>query len=188
MQKKRECLFCIAGSKMSKEHIWAAWSKELHSQSEMYGIVKGRADKAERTTSIHTYYERQGALSTYKVLGACTDCNNGWMSQYENDLKPILEAMMRGESLFLNAEERLALTEYFTFKILLLDADFDPLYPSDVARAFYKDRTLPEGMDIHIFNCADGNWTGIRRIGGAFATEMADRKMPPNVFSIAIGF
>jgi hypothetical protein len=188
MQKKRQCLFCGAGSKMSKEHIWAEWSKDQHRKSGMYGIVKGKADKAERTTSIHTDYERRGALSTYKVLGACIGCNNGWMSRYENDLKPVLKTMMRGESLLLDPENRLALTEYLTFKILLLDADHDPLYLPDVAHAFYKERTLPENMDIHIFNCADGNWTGIRRIGGAFAADMTNRKMAPNVFSVAIGF
>jgi hypothetical protein len=186
------CIFCggKGDTKLSEEHIWPEWAADMLPATSGHGIVAGKLDKKDLTANLHKNYKRQGAVTNFRIKQACRTCNSGWMGDYEEAVRPFLEPMMLGRATFLDEREQQLLLEYLTYKTLILDVGFaDPFIPPKAAQEFFSDRAMPEGMDLYILNCAEGEWQlGIRCVGGAFSREMSDPKMPPNVKSFAVGF
>ena len=186
------CIFCGGESdtKISDEHIWPQWAAETLPGSTDHGIVAGKVDKKDQTAVLHKNYQRQGAVTNFRVKRVCRGCNSGWMGTYEEGVRHFLEPMMLGERVFLNEGDQQLLLEYLTYKMLVLDVGFaDPFIPPEAAQNFFTSRAMPDEMDLYILRCIEGEWQlGMRCIGGAFSREMLDPKMPPNVKSFAVGF
>lgn len=76
------CGFCGAVG-VSKEHLWAGWLAAT--------VLESRAPTRDKT--FQTQIERGGAIKTFPnrdleltVKMPCEPCNNGWMSDLENDV------------------------------------------------------------------------------------------------------
>ena len=174
---------------MSKEHIWPQWSAHLVPGGVEYGIIEGAADKRDRTSSVRKDSKRPGSITTFKVRNVCIECNSGWMSQYEQSLKPVLETLALGRTAEVDAEQKRQLIDYLFYKALVIDAAFGGFLDVEVANAFFDARTIPEDVSIFILNCVAGRWrSGFRVMGGHFAEEITDLKAPPNVRTISLGF
>jgi len=174
---------------MSKEHIWPRWAAHLVPGGAEYGIIAGSADKKDRISSVREDLKRQGSITTFKVRNVCIECNSGWMSQYESNLKSVLEMLALGRTANVSAEQQKLLIDYLFYKALILDAAFENFLDVGVANAFFDVRTIPADVSIFILNCVAGRWrSGVRIMGGHFAEEITDPKAPPNVRTIALGF
>ena len=66
---------------------------------------------------------RPQRIANYRmeVEGFCKDCNSGWMSDLEEDVKPILGPMMNGRRTKLGSIEQLKLAEWAVLKSFVLD-------------------------------------------------------------------
>lgn len=79
-------------------------------------------------------FERLGrALRRWKQLRpeltvrcVCVSCNNGWMSDLENETKPLLEPMMRGERTLLDLATQARLTLWLVKTAMVLEAVDQP--------------------------------------------------------------
>lgn len=84
----RVCIFCSKPAD-SREHLFPDW------------ILRARKDyrpfrmKKDNRTPPRFYGE-------LKVRAVCGDCNTGWMSTLEGEIKPTLGPMMRGEEILLS--------------------------------------------------------------------------------------
>lgn len=143
-----KCCFC-GRIGLSKEHIWPEWAhaylpddKSGHHRSKFDGPV------------LTDHLRRQGSTTTIKIRAACEKCNNGWMSVIEDQIKGLLLPIIKGETVDLNADYKLALTRYFLLKAMIADLSRpeDVVFNIEDRVAFYKTRTLPTGLSVTIFH------------------------------------
>src|SRR5258708_15403363 len=85
----RSCIFC-GGRANSKEDAWPLWLMRRLGETGA-GTVEGQRGKQ----SPKSWRTGQARLT---VRFVCATCNNGWMSQIENRVKPILERLLRDET------------------------------------------------------------------------------------------
>jgi hypothetical protein len=95
---------------------------------------------------------RQGHLITKRIRVVCTTCNNGWMSQLEDRVKPLLLPGLTGKDVSLRATDQKALSEWTFVKALVCEHSAIGLAstPAQDRMIFYRDRTLPDYFRIYI--------------------------------------
>lgn len=100
MMKSVDCDFCGKAGPGSWEHVWARWLHDLPGAQFLLDAYRGermpRLQERLELSPDGTYQivaEQQGRWSTIlphvKVI-VCEECNNGWMSQLEADVKELL--------------------------------------------------------------------------------------------------
>lgn len=93
----RQCVFCD-NTASSCEHIWSEWTHKLFettSNSSHHGRYLEKSDNADGSYVAAGHLLRPGDVSTVKVRVVCTECNNGWMSRLEEEVRPFLERMIQ---------------------------------------------------------------------------------------------
>jgi hypothetical protein len=94
----RTCIFCDSPVN-SKEDAWPLWLVRQFGNSEK-GIVEGqRGRQVPRIWRAGKFPLRTGNV--------CKNCNNGWMSDLENRVKPIMERFFLHEKVSLNPSDQL---------------------------------------------------------------------------------
>ncbi|HRN96978.1 MAG TPA: hypothetical protein PLZ58_00805 [Candidatus Saccharibacteria bacterium] len=78
---KRACIFCGSDNELTREHVFPDWLSSLFDKK-IKGVNEVRGDNLNRTW--------QSSLFQDKTKAICRVCNNGWMSDIESDVKPIL--------------------------------------------------------------------------------------------------
>lgn len=74
------CAFCT-GRAVEEEHVWGRWvTRELRQRG---------------TFTVETEHGPRRRSSIDFTAPVCGECNNGWLSLLENDVKPILSPMIR---------------------------------------------------------------------------------------------
>ena len=118
---RRPCFFCGQTRTLTKEHIWPKW---------VSGLLCERPDS-------FTHYTRRvaagddattptGTSSCLNVTTrtVCRDCNCGWLSDFENRIKPLAAPLIVGEctvALALAPESQLLLAAWAYKMAMLLD-------------------------------------------------------------------
>ena len=82
---REPCAFCSQTADITGEHLWSAWA------GKMFGERKYTFTRKELDGTVITWKERHLSPTT-KVV--CRDCNNGWMSELENQAKSIVGDMV----------------------------------------------------------------------------------------------
>jgi hypothetical protein len=107
------CLFCgglLAERGRSKEHVFGRWLLEHYAVAS--DTVRGRwvSGLDLRTTKDLREHTMEGLLAGR----VCTPCNNGWMSQLEQDVRPLLLHLSTGSGQLdaLTADERRLLARW----------------------------------------------------------------------------
>jgi hypothetical protein len=70
-----------------------------------------------------------GPAYTVKVRAVCRQCNNGWMSELEQETRPLLEPMLHGETRILDADRQTLLARW-AFKTMTM---LEFVYPQERA-------------------------------------------------------
>jgi hypothetical protein len=98
-------VFCGAGA-VTKEHVFPAWvgrHLQLPRGSYLSRSRKGTPIGKPYGPLSHTI--RDADIAQTQVKRACGGCNNGWMSQLEKYVKPILLPMINGDETLLAEDE-----------------------------------------------------------------------------------
>lgn len=86
-----------------------------------------------------------------KTKHVCRSCNNGWMATLENEAKPVLSRMVRGERCLLDPSEQ-ALVSTWALKAALMSEliwpDRDSLIPSEHYKYIREHSRSPESSRI----------------------------------------
>lgn len=97
--KRKICIFCDnPNSFKNREHVFPRWilraleiTNEVSSFSEVVKeVVQGKG------LTFRTDPKRTMNYDNYVSRFVCDDCNGGWMSQLESDIKPILLPLIHG--------------------------------------------------------------------------------------------
>src|SRR5690242_8156042 len=106
LRGRRQCIFCERqppNVKITKEHIFADWLKDLFPRdsetTHTHGVITWALERRLRpATSIKTT-RGQGHSGSKKVRAVCRECNQTWLStSIENTAKPILTSLISGRS------------------------------------------------------------------------------------------
>ena len=132
----KQCLFCPR-TVDSAEHVWSDWIlqdlKPVHPIHIRIGkTISKWVDKPE-----------------VRVKCVCQKCNNGWMSDIENENKPHMLAMMNGEPIVLESQQQKLLTRWAVLKATVIDGSSKRRIPfySESERVSMKPplRAIPVG-------------------------------------------
>lgn len=94
----RMCVFC-GGTPITREHVWPRWARTLWADEghlpHFQQVVQDDREDVERA------WRREACSTT--VAAVCQQCNNGWMADLEQCVKPMLDPMLRGHGRLLHA-------------------------------------------------------------------------------------
>jgi hypothetical protein len=95
------CIFC-GNRPLTKEHILGQWVLEHVSRTtNKYQFGKVILGKKQKDTTEHSRM-RTGDPLNANVRVVCSNCNNRWMSQIQENAKPHLIPLFKGESVWLD--------------------------------------------------------------------------------------
>ena len=149
----KTCAFCDRPKKMTSEHVWGEWTK---------GYVERTANKHNHA---NVFVPRPGQPEPPKVriragdhLDAqvhvvCSDCNSGWLSQIQNDAKPVLIHLFEGRSITLDQPAQQAVAAWVAMSTMTgehLSQDQRRVAIPQSDRTWLMDkRTPPPGL-VHL--------------------------------------
>lgn len=148
---ERKCVFC-GKTKLSREHIFAQWLlKELDIYDDDVTMSHNSFIGAPISNRKHSFSNLVNGL-------VCEDCNNGWMSQLEDDCKEHIINLMnmndiKSELKFL--EEHSYIIAKWAFKnVILLNSstNYRKIVPDKHYTALYEG-SIPEGVFIDLAFC-----------------------------------
>ena len=146
----RECIFCQERAS-SKEDIWPLWLTErfpLSDASYMYGERGGY--------KLGTWQNKNSRLLLSKCV--CQNCNNGWMSKIESEMKPIVNSIHDEHFRVLDVPSQAVISVWAIKTAMALES----LYPereyfySEYDRQYLRRiSAIPERTTIWIAKCVN---------------------------------
>ena len=147
-KSRRACVFCGAtDQKITREHILPEWVLETvpmpasgkHTVRHQFHPQAGKEPTRNWTTTDRL---------DLQVSGPCEPCNNGWMSELENEAKPCLLPMMEGRhrTYYADGQDRIARWVLKTALMSMLageDADLRAFARLECSRFFAERRPTP---------------------------------------------
>lgn len=139
------CWFCtVSNGRKSREHIFPRWLSAHHdARTEIVTPARFSGMSGEELS-------RRPAkpLSAFVCGDVCTTCNNGWMSQVEERVRPILTSSKRTGRL--SADDALALAHWFTKTAAVLNVSqpYRLLFPAPDRHALAAG--LPDRVSVRL--------------------------------------
>jgi hypothetical protein len=182
MAAPRACVWCHRRP-VSPEHVWPDWLSRALPDPGSLAHVRSREDMAELVHHAPPF--------TTKVKRVCGTCNTGWMSQLEEEVKPIALPLIQGQPHKLEARQQRTLAFWaiktgmmFQFATpppwFIPDLHFDELYRSRGTR------TPLANSQVQL-----AAYGGQRQFAGFFAQPLAmtalnpDPRFPPGQGMVA---
>lgn len=140
---RKKCIFCQRDDqKITREHILPNWL------SKMYGrhTVCVNESTTEDGTVIYSYPSKIFQQTSNTV---CAACNNGWMSEIENQAKPILERMLKGKNVVLDKKKQLRIATWAMKTVLVINHNNPappkkPIIPTSHYEDFYANKQITD--------------------------------------------
>lgn len=107
------CTFCgESDSKPSKEHVLPKWiAREFPDVGTTWKIINRKTE----------YPLKQGKYINITTRHPCQRCNNGWMSELENEAKPILTPLLHGKPSTLTFREQQVIGIWYVKTAMMYD-------------------------------------------------------------------
>jgi hypothetical protein len=120
----RTCIFCRATGatvKITREHTFSDWINGVLTRD-----VVGPNISCERSI---LHGPQAGVVNTWtateiaghKLRAVCETCNNGWMSQLEAEVRPLIEPMIKGYNASLTTEQQISVATWATMKTAVFE-------------------------------------------------------------------
>jgi hypothetical protein len=149
----RRCAFCGLSGRMTKEHVWPQWLRQLAGELEPVrfahtaGFERSAADAFREIRTVTV--QQPGSVLNLVARAVCARCNSGWMSRLEERVRPLLlglvEAAYTGAPLVL-APAQAAAVAAWAVKTAWMREFTSPSRSStaQMRHAFYQSLLPPE--------------------------------------------
>jgi len=157
----KRCLFCNQKRKLTKEHIYPVWLSEIIKVDDItfepstwnYLTKTTEQGTTLEAAALHSE-ERKIKYSDFVVKLVCEECNSGWMSQLESDVKSIFFSLHRKainiENDYLAAYN---LSLWAIIKLIMITQTFKEKYEfSRFLLDLLYNRIIPEGFIVEFAN------------------------------------
>lgn len=186
-KEKRACLFC-GNTELTREHIFAQWLlDELNIRKIKMGMQH------------YTFYGQkisERPLTPNSLINGliCRECNNGWLSQIEGHVKPVLIALLKypSENLSTLLKEQhnlLSMWAYKTAMILNHASNYRNIVPKRHFRYIYMHRRIPENVTVLMGitkNTAELDWVQSQGVMHSGYTSVSDNPRFQDIYKITI--
>jgi len=136
------CVFCGATgdcAKITKEHLFPAWVNTVLTPQVIGPSVSNTRTWGSKHQAPQSKTWPVNAPSTATVRIVCAPCNNGWMSDLEEAVKPILEGPILGRGgVRFTPDQELDLATWACMKTMV----FEYFWPDDAQVFTSADRTI----------------------------------------------
>lgn len=110
------CIFCRQPG-LTKEHMYADWLRNyIPRELSSHGIS---IELTHLHTSDQTVERQTGDPHSRRIKCVCRKCNNGWMSRLQEQAKPYLVPMLRGEPVTLRKNGQTAVAAWVTMMVMV---------------------------------------------------------------------
>jgi hypothetical protein len=145
---------------MTKQHVWPDWLKSVIPRvGNKHSRLTTRVTfDQQKVTIVPKLHEHNGAIGSHKLRIVCASCNNGWMSQIEQQSKSLLTDLIKGIDIVLDKENQQLLCDWIMMTTMV--AEFTDHYTISIPyehRNSIKNELFPPGWKIWI-----GRYEGIK--------------------------
>ncbi len=116
---RRRCIFCGAFG-VTYEHVWADWLKAYIPREQANHSMSQTHVSPEKPDKI-TLHKRTGDAHSHRVRRVCASCNNGWMSQLQEDAKEFLVPMLAGQPVRLHRRAQHILSAWIAMLVMVAE-------------------------------------------------------------------
>jgi hypothetical protein len=136
-----DCAFCERDRVLTREHLWADWLREMAPDNTAGPHVMADGDDVQRVWDAQMF--------SHTVRCVCADCNNGWMSELEDEVKPVLTPLLKNHRTTLSREDQLLLATW-AMKTGLVHQGRDRVtrMPAEHFRYLYEHRRPPRDVVV----------------------------------------
>jgi len=119
---RRQCIFCD-NPVDSKEHIWSQWMHPFLDEGNekknynRHTIIRDPDGSEELTGPTG----KPGGVFDIQVREVCRPCNQGWMNDREQEVRPFLEPMLKGEAITITSEQTAELARWCAQKFIVME-------------------------------------------------------------------
>lgn len=173
------CGFCH-NTDVTQEHIWADWLRKVILDSRAQGGMKTFRAEIERAGKTVSFPKSDLEMT---VGMPCGSCNNGWMSELENTVRPFMTDMVhRGERLLLSEARQRALVHWAVKTAMVYEftghAKEPKYFTAEERRAFRETRAIPSNLWIWL-----GRYDGVLPVH-SLQLRGNTRDAAPTVYSL----
>lgn len=145
LPKSAQCEFC-GGTPLNDEHVLGKWSKPFLSRLRPNYKQLRAVQHANHSDLVVRH--RAGDPASLKVRCACVSCNGGWMSELQNDMKPLGIAMATGKTVRLDGPNQIKIAAWAA--MVAMTSEYDH-YPDIVIAKTDKDFLRLNGYPLNRF-------------------------------------
>lgn len=141
-----KCIFCD-GIGLSKEHIWSTWLRQYlpRRYHEHYrGSLDFHSGSATQPNE-NSWRQKQGDVATLQVRCVCRTCNNGWMSQIDENAKAHLTPLICGQAIVLDDTAQRLIATWVALKFMIVEQVYDRAVTLETERSQFRDERTPPG-------------------------------------------
>lgn len=179
----RRCVFCGSG-KLSSEHIWSQWARDLLPSSDGYVEVAHKY-RGGKPVDPRLLRDAQGSITNKRLRRVCEPCNNVWMGKKEEAVKAVLTELISGVPSSLTKSERDPLVDWIVTKLIVLDVfrDGEQAFTEPERAAFHAQGVVPDSLSVWLLHCGEGAWKTLflshaQRVTKVIGQTWADAKPP----------
>lgn len=144
-----ECAFCPNPAD-SREHLWGEWIGDL------WGPRTYEITRHDRHGKVKTFRQNTLNIRSWEV---CSGCNNGWMSDFENETKYIAQDLiLHGTRRTFGVRDIQIVASLVLIKAIVADrltAERPPILSAGERRTFARTLTIPTGVQMWLASLPD---------------------------------
>jgi hypothetical protein len=140
-----KCIFCgETEAKITREHIWADWLTSYVTK-DLLNYEAGKITvNLPGLPSSESSRLIGGDPKSRRVKCVCVHCNTGWMREIQDQAKPIIVPMLKGEALTLYAKQRNIIAAWIAMAVMCSEFGKDSLRAiSQADRDYLHNHKIP---------------------------------------------
>lgn len=176
----RTCMFCIEQAS-SKEDIWPQWLTKRFSLSDASYMEAERGGK-----KLDPWQTNTPKLLLSKCV--CKNCNNGWMSRLEGEIKPIIDSILDEQLKDFDVSSQARLSVWAIKTAMALESlypDREYFYSESERQNMRTVSAIPARTSIWIAKCVDQ--PNIYSAAKELRTAPGDNEVKAYVTTMAFG-
>jgi len=190
MLTSKICMFC-GGCGGNGEHIVGEW---ILRYLDLYKMRSRIGFGVQRQSGEMDEIDAKQPLSSFKTDAICQACNNNWMSQLENKVKPLLTPLLQTpwpandrplfQSLFLHSA---VITRWLIKTASTFGERMSVAVPENIRKALFQGRVFPGIRADVSCNAECGAYIGMSRSWNCYINEKIEvRELPARSFRFVL--
>ncbi len=168
----RACIFCGATGasvKITREHTFSNWVNQVLTPTIVGPDIsyERRAMHGPKAGTVNTW--SAAVVAGHTLRAVCKSCNNGWMSELEGAVRPLIEPMIKGYNAALTTEQQITVATWATMKTAVFDYVWtdDPVLAAGDREVIRTQNRPPASVQVRLA-AVESNGYPLRALGRGY--------------------